>query len=642
VTGVFEPLLAQAEGQPLLEARLRWMLGLCEVARGRFDGAERQFAKAQELFTAAGDRAHASFMSLERSEILDYLGRHDLAWSERVLALTGLSSFPDFRRKVTLLHASAARATDSRAPRAALAFIAQARWTLAEQGAGDDPELGLEQARAERVLGLPQAEATLLRQESDIQQEGDRIRRERLLGEFYRVASDFADHTGDEQVHAAMDRGITWMAARAESAREAPLRIQRGRARLRAGDRTGARADFDRALHLFAAESEPDLEMRLSRMTLGGEALERLVEIGTAEGMDDSELLALADRRWQLAADGTVGRTSNEDVERLVARLSARAAVVGLLPLEHETISWCVTSQGVTQRRVRIGRDQLSGLAVGEEAALLHRLLAPHGAQLESKDALFLVASGPLTRVRWGKLQSRDPDAIRPAIALVPSLRYVLDHGDVPYRSPVDVLAVASPGSPELPYLAHVQREAEGVVRALGRGRLLTGDRLGRDALLSDLRHVSAFHFAGHAVANVERPSWSRLVLSREDDDVLVRDVWETDLHNLRIVTLSACSAATDQSTFGGGGLSLAAAFLKTGAGAVIAPLDDIRDDQAPEIMRELYARLARQDPMHALSEMQRALDANDPAMALVVFSATGALSSAAPDGAGQASPREE
>jgi CHAT domain-containing protein len=214
-------------------------------------------------------------------------------------------------------------------------------------------------------------------------------------------------------------------------------------------------------------------------------------------------------------------------------------------------------------------------------------------------------------------------------LALVPSLLFLLERGDAEPVLPADVLAVAAPDAGELPYLSRVRGEAEGVVRALGHGRVLEARQRDKAALLSDLRSVAAFHFAGHAVANPERPSWSRLVLSPAGEDLLVRDIRERDLRNLRVVTLSACSAGADQSGFGGGGLSLAAAFLRAGATTVVAPLGDIRDDDAPAIMRELYARLARQDPVLALAEMQRAQDEDDPSAALVAFTAAGALWSA-------------
>ena len=274
------------------------MLGLEDVARGAFDGAETHFDAARTLFVRADDKAHAAFMSLQLGEIFDFQGRNDLGWSHRLLALDALPALLDVHRQRTLLQTVAARATDSGSPRAALAFLAHAISLRGAPGEDSDPELGLERARAELAVGAHEAEDTLFEQEELIRKIGDSVRRERLLGEFFRVASGFPS-TGSSRVRRALDDGIPWMAARSESAREAPLLVQRGLARAAAGDRSRARADFNRAIDLLRGESESDLDLRMSRRALAGSCIEQLIAIALDEGSHRSSCL-----RWPIA-DGS-------------------------------------------------------------------------------------------------------------------------------------------------------------------------------------------------------------------------------------------------------------------------------------------------------------------------------------------------
>src|SRR5262249_42182273 len=73
--------LEQPPEQPLLLARIRWMLGHCSLLRGRFDEAAREYQAARRLFEQAQDRAQAGYMSEQLADVLDFLGRHDLAWA---------------------------------------------------------------------------------------------------------------------------------------------------------------------------------------------------------------------------------------------------------------------------------------------------------------------------------------------------------------------------------------------------------------------------------------------------------------------------------------------------------------------------------------------------------------------------------
>ena len=297
---------------------------------------------------------------------------------------------------------------------------------------------------------------------------------------------------------------------------------------------------------------------------------------------------------------------------------------MGLLPLPKETLSWCLTKGKLEFERLPKGHAQAREAVVqNEQRGGLATFLAAHLRTLARCKRMFIVSSGPLTRARWGRLLANQ--AIPPP-ALVPSLQYLLDHGGDDYAPPSDLYIAPSPGGGEMAYLPEVNREAWAIVGAFGSGHVVSGSHLTKAGVLDGLERFSAFHFGGHALGNAVRPAWSRLVLRPLADDVLARDIWKRDLSGLRVVTLSACSAADDPTGFGGGGLSLAAAFLRAGAGQVVAPLGDVDDGEALQPMERLYARLRHEDAVSALAALQRQGDANDMTRSLVVWTGLGAL----------------
>jgi tetratricopeptide (TPR) repeat protein len=640
-SAAFERLLRESTDQPLLEARIQWMLGLCAISGGQWDDAATAFRSAKRVFEAAHDRGNSGYMSEQLADVLNFLGRHDLSWAHRLAALEAIDDMPDVYRRTTLLLTSGARATDSGAPRAALAFLEEGQRLFVRDGLGRQPELALEEARAKLALRRPDAESMLLQQEPAIRSIDDRIRRERLLGEYFRVASGFVGTEPKERVRAALNDGIKWLGARNDRARLAPLLVQRGRLERREGDYGSARRDLEESIRLLCGESEADEELKLSRLHLVGEALEVLVDVRLNQGATAKQVMAMADNRWTLAATGIVGRLSATDLDRVISRIRPDAAVLGFLPLERETLSWCVTVDGIAFERLPLGRTALEALTSAQDQApkedtdspdrdVVARLLAPHESCLRGRDRGFIAASGPLTRVLWGASKWRRQRPLALALAIVPSLEFILQHEGEVVRPPGTVLAVASPGSRGLPFLERVRAEASLVVGALGSGQVLSGPELRKSAVLSVLTNVTAFHFAGHAIGNAEHPSWSRLVLSGGDngsEDLLAREIWQHDLRNLEVVTLSACSAGVNQNTLGEGSLSLATAFLKAGAKQVVAPLGEISDREAPAVMEELYRRLAQEDATQALAEVQReGSRADRVASKLMAFSAVGLL----------------
>ena len=114
----------------------------------------------------------------------------------------------------------------------------------------------------------------------------------------------------------------------------------------------------------------------------------------------------------------------------------------------------------------------------------------------------------------------------------------------------------------------------------------------------SDPGRFSWIHFAAHATANAENPLDSALILSRHGSDytLTARDVMNVPLH-ADLVTLSACRSAGARAYSGEGLVGLSWAFLRAGAGSVVAGLWDVTDMSTATLMADFYGQLVKNVP---------------------------------------------
>jgi CHAT domain-containing protein len=171
-------------------------------------------------------------------------------------------------------------------------------------------------------------------------------------------------------------------------------------------------------------------------------------------------------------------------------------------------------------------------------------------------------------------------------------------------------------------------REASAIVKLLPAGAVdvLSGFEASRERLLDrDLRPYQVVHFAGHAVADVEAPQLSALILSTVDDAGNTRagEVFAGDLltqrMNADLVVLSACDTALGQATAGEGLLGMRYAAHAAGARTVVASLWPVVDAAGARLMDGLYDGVVRRHltPVAALSQSMRTVRRKWPDPAL-------------------------
>ena len=384
--------------------------------------------------------------------------------------------------------------------------------------------------------------------------------------------------------------------------------------------------------------------------------------------------LAELDERVGGAAVTTLPEHGFVGLSEVEEALAPEEAVLAFLVAPDEDVygkfaggSWllAVTSSGTRAHRLP-GRTELEakvatflGLVEARDDAILEPgavtlyddLLGTALAALPGRvEELILVPDGVLHLLPFGLLRPHpqaDPLAATHRLSWVPSAtlwhRWRLLSRTDPTPAPAAALALADPAfvgsslSPEgsgdplasedrswaleagsalgrLPYAA---REGRAVVRRLGGppSRLRLGDDASEAYLKSAaLADFGVLHFAAHALVDEERPRRSAVLLAAgapgEDGLLQPREIAALDLAG-KLVVVSACESGSGRVLLGEGVQSLARAFFRAGARAVVASLWRLEDDEAAEFFDLFYRGLAGGESVaaslaHARREMHR------------------------------------
>lgn len=358
---------------------------------------------------------------------------------------------------------------------------------------------------------------------------------------------------------------------------------------------------------------------------------------------------------------GFVGLTETEEA------LAPHEALLAFLMAPDEDIfgkfaggSWllAVTSTGTRAYRLP-GRMDLGvkvatfrGLVEARDDALLELgavtlyddLLAAALADLPGVEELILVPDGVLHLLPFGLLRPHpqaDPLAATYRLSSAPSVTLWHRWREGSHEVPAAALALADPefvgssiaeeGTSDtlaaedrqwaletgglLGRLPYAVNEGRALVRRLGGppSRVLIGEEATEAFLKSaPFDDFGVLHFAAHALVDDQRPRRSAVLLAAgtEGEDGLLqpREIAALDLAG-KLVVVSACESGSGQVLLGEGVQSLARAFFRAGARAVVASLWRLEDDEAADFFDRFYRALADGESVAgAVAEAQREL----------------------------------
>jgi CHAT domain-containing protein len=175
-------------------------------------------------------------------------------------------------------------------------------------------------------------------------------------------------------------------------------------------------------------------------------------------------------------------------------------------------------------------------------------------------------------------------------VATIQSLGHVR-RGERPTEPETLVVAVPrTRARPDIPDLTAVESEASDVVATVSSGHLVVGAEATVPAVGQLLPRYTDAHFACHAVADLDDPSRSGLLLA--DETLTVRAIRAVEMPRAGLAYLSACSTEFGSGTLLDEAIPVASAFQIAGYRDVVATMWPVGDLAARRLARLTYAAI--------------------------------------------------
>ena len=250
---------------------------------------------------------------------------------------------------------------------------------------------------------------------------------------------------------------------------------------------------------------------------------------------------------------------------------------------------------------------------VAERLAHERLLIVPYGALHGLPFEALRDSGGKYVIERW-------------AVSYLPSagaLRF-FRRRDRPVDEALGLLAVVDPdtdydrdGKADLPKLPGARQEVEGFAPMFRERQVLTGAEALEKACVSRSVGPDVVHYACHGEFYPARPWDSCLFLAsgvatgpQADGRLRASEVLGLNLRGSHLVALSGCETAKVDVLPGDDTVSIGAAFLHAGAGALLASLWKVEDQATAALMRAFYERWVgeKNDKVHSLRQAKLAL----------------------------------
>jgi len=628
---LFRQILAETGSrQPSLTGRTMLSLGVSQVRRGNYDGASNWYRAALPDLTRAHDNQSIGFAYYLLAESLGYAGRtiasHDTSYRAIQMLSAFRGSVPLYQqlsrlaadaRGDGLTHASLAimdevldvanvlRAPDLLA--AALCYRARDRLAVDDSdGARRDVENAqLWAERMPRGRGLDRIRAMVLITRGVVTRSRDARAAFSLLTQ---AAEAFRGFETDAFLPMALyEAGITARqltdSMRANALLEEAIEsIEHQASRLRASE--------DRVAFSETAENVFDtmigMEIERDRGDLAFDYLERGRRVVTASTSSPA----------QVGGPNHACRTP----ACIGAALPNDFLLIEYVVLRDRIVVWTASRRGWGYHAIAYARDSLSALIgrlpnelasdhpapSGALGRLFELLMRPIETELTHAERLAIVPDRELHRVPFAALwdsRTRRYAVQAYEIRTVPSAEFLLTSLQVQAgrRGDGSTLVVGEPSLDSaaaggLARLPGAQREARTVAGLYPNGKLVMAGDASRETIMKLLPRYSAFHFAGHAISDVDRPEFSYLALARDSSTDGRLRAWEIArlrLSNMQVVVLSACTTLNPRATRNGTMAGLAYSFLQAGVPATISTLWDVADEATTDLLIGFHRHLA-------------------------------------------------
>lgn len=599
-----------------LIAEAAWIRGLLLARSGESDAALDAYRVAQHAARRAGEIEHEVAIAELVASRLAAVAEADEADRMRLDVLQRLDAIDaEPLRMFTAYQEMAFTSLRAGRPHVALAFAAVAERMAKKNG----DAAGVAVASARRALALHQtmqadaALAALGEARSSAMAIPSEGARDRALAEIDHTAGVIEMSRNPARARQAFTAALTIWDRYGWRNHMAAGYVARAEAALAAGDRRGAEADFRAGIEKIELDRARIAEplMRIAFFERSDVYFNRLIELLLDEGRVEDALSVLERKRARVLLDQIAPESGGTplDARRIADLLRPGTAILEIGLFGDGIELWLIRGRRIVHTRSGATRDAIEravhqyagAVAAGDEAALrrtgrwlFDALVAPVAPHLPPEEKLVVVRDGPLHKIPFATLVSPTGQFLidRHAVVEPPSASVFL-------RAPLTatgetLFAVAQPAPEGFAPLADAEREARAIATAHPRGRFARGREVTPQEFLEQAASAGVLHYAGHAVADEERPFRSSLIFESPDGPLhlTAQTISRRSLDAHPFVVLAACSTARGKSRRTEGVDSLAAAFLQAGARGVVATLWDVDDTSSGRIFQTFHKHL--------------------------------------------------
>ena len=400
---------------------------------------------------------------------------------------------------------------------------------------------------------------------------------------------------------------------------------ERARARSFVETLLGERMAVPAGVDQDAVSREQDLRIELAALEHDFEAARGLAPPGVVTALEqrlaekrieyDRILTRIRVGQGQGAMPSAVAPLSTEQVRR---RLAAGTAIISYFVTADSTTIFLLTPSSFEARVSPVGRAALEelvrrfrnfnsrGVSDPDLADLYRHLIAPVSNAVAAAQIVGFVPHGALHYLPFAALtDGRALLGADKAVFYLPSadLLRSLRAGPVAPAAAM-VMAHSRRG---LQRLIFAEEEAIEIANVYGVKPILAG-AASETALRGAAHATGVMHVAAHGLLNPGRPNFSRLMLSEDDANDGVLNVYEIsgmDLSGVALVVLSACQTQLGTRSKGDELVSLNRTFLTARAQSVVASLWNVDDEAGTLLMQRFHSYL--KDGLPKVRALQKA-----------------------------------
>lgn len=615
---------------PRVLGRHEYMTGLYAIGVGQRTQGVQHYLAAIQHFERAGDVEQVAATHALISEALRNQGDVAQSWRHLSAALSALPALSTARRQIHVLALAMQGASQAGYDGAALWFSEGLASVVRET---DDPgaHVTLHLLRAPllaRLGNIAAARSSFAEGRAASGRFADPETQRRYLGEFGWLEGRALHQLDPAAAVKALTGAIDAFGTQRLQARLAEVYLYRGRAYLASGDRTRAEGDWLSGINLLRGQAAEITDRRLRAAwadSLWGLFSEMI------ESHADRPMVALA---WleasRAALNAGIGDNAITEVAPVTnpgSRLGSDVVVV-LTSLPDDLLKWTFDATGDHFSTESVGTAELSGLCEAFVTALsegrapaadltarLSALLLPARLPGDPGASVIFVADGPLRLFPFGTLRvsGTEQALIEVAVPRVTSSFLTATQGRAAASGVARplLIGVSDPGRGSgLQFLPNAAAEVDAVKELYASPSVLVNADATQTEVLKHMPSATLIHFATHALVDQKLDQAALVLFSKDTLRTISTDTIAAQrLQPGTLVILSACDTAVSAVTASNSSVSLADAFLRAGASAVIGTLWKIPDADVRTLMTLVHLRLLAGRPSHlALVEAQRSL----------------------------------